>query len=158
MPHSVNQKGMEYSIILPILEEPDPIILVIQIKLSLTGAKENKREIELTSKKSIEVISMDPVKKDANEEEGEEKDIDESVKSLIDKYTNLGWPKENIVVLFQTNRKRRSYRTAVRGNILFMCEESLKNYFGPTVWELLQSCYCLNNIKLAVTTNDQTEY
>jgi hypothetical protein len=156
MPHSVNQKGMEYSIILP--KEPDPIILVIQIKLSVTGAKQNKREIELTSKKSIEVLTMDPVKKNDNEEEGEEeKDTDESVKSLVDKYTNLGWPKENIVVLFQTNRKRRSYRAAVRGNILFMSEESLKNFFGPTVWDLLQSCYCLNNIKLAVTTNDQTE-
>jgi hypothetical protein len=156
MPHSVNQKGMEYSIILP--KEPDPIILVIQIKLSVTGAKQNKREIELTSKKSIEVLTMDPVKKNDNEEEGEEeKDTDESVKSLVDKYTNLGWPKENIVVLFQTNRKRRSYRAAVRGNILFMSEESLKIFFGPTVWDLLQSCYCLNNIKLAVTTNDQTE-
>jgi hypothetical protein len=148
MPHSVNQKGLEYCFILPTKEkDPDAILFVIQQKLSVTGAMQEKFEIESTSKKVIEVLTTDQAKEDGA-----------AAKGLVKKYTTLGWPEEKIVILFLTNRQRREYQTAISGNILLMCEESLKNYLGPTLWDLLQSSYCLNNLKLGVNTNDYSKY
>jgi len=61
---------------------------------------------------------------------------------------SLGWPVENIVLIFRTNRHRLNYTKVLEGNIILMCRESLEKYLGPTVWSLLCISENLANVKL----------
>jgi hypothetical protein len=76
MPHSNNQKGFEYSIILSSKAEEE-ILVVVQAKFSVTGAIQEKGEIGLTCKKSIEVLSKDPAKEEDDNVEVEEVEMEE---------------------------------------------------------------------------------
>jgi len=129
-----NQKGFEYSLILQTKEQvPRPIVVAIQAKFTEVDSTQEIDKMVDTGQKCFEVICSD----------------------TAIKFAALGWPQENMVVLFQTNRTRRKYRTIVKGfNMILMCKDSLKKYLGVTVWGLLQSCHYLANLQLVVNAMD----
>ena len=121
------QKGFEYAVILRTQEAvPRMIVLVVQAKFTKAETVQEADEVVQTAVKCKEVTKK------------------------------LGWPEENVIVLFQTNRKKRDYKTTVKQhNLILMCGNRLESYMGPTVWGLLQSCHCLANLELGVSESAQ---
>ena len=86
---------------------------------------------------------------------------DEVVRIVTERFSKLGWPLANIVVLLPTSRKHSnnsSWRETVKKqNLILMCRKSWESYMGPMLWGMLQSCRCLANLQLKESAQQSAE-
>jgi len=75
-------------------------------------------------------------------------EIKKTMRKTEEVLSKLGWTKDNIVLLFRTNREVRQYETTFEDfNAIVLCRESLVEYLGPTVEALFYSSECLSDLK-----------
>jgi len=134
MPADVNQKGFEFGWIVQSLSGFTVGVLE-QAKLTEVGTEQSAGEVFSSAVSSVEVLH-----------EAVYRRVGETCKKMRD---SLGWPEENIIVIFRTNRERLKYKKVLIGiNVILMCKQSLESYLGPTIWSLFSISENLANLKL----------
>lgn len=144
---NVNQKGYESGMIMK-SSTGKYVAILEQNKFSMIEASQEAREVSEIM--SIWDWSGEEENVVGNEEEEKQNWVkdNEMIVQRVLSLEILGWPVDNIIVLFRTNMRAKTYRAVLKGvNVILMYRDSLESYLGPTVWNLLLSSESLSNLE-----------